>query len=253
MLGDRERVHGIVQLVALRRAELLIQVGAVEQAFKGQLSVGVGVALRDLVASTVKEPETRAGKRGVFVGVELDDFQVASDRGVVRCDGVGLSVFGDFHGDRGTVEHKALQRRRLLQSVAAEQQPGKGQLAVSVCVALFDKIASAVRQNEVNAGHGLASFLVQLQHRHVPAGKLIYCGHGYCLPALCDRYRVEHRIKDKMAQRFSLGIVVFSQRKIVKADLSVAVRLAAAYHLPVAVIEDETRAGYDISVFVHLA
>ena len=205
------------------------------------------------MASTVKEPEARAGKRGVLIGIEFDDLQVASDRGVVRCDGVGLSVFGDFHGDRGAVEHKALLRRRLLQSIAAEQQPGKGQLAVFARVALFDKIASAVRQNEVNAGHGIAGFLVLLQHRHVPAGKLVYCGHGYCLSALCDRNGVEHRIKDKMAQRFRLGIVVFSQRKIVKADLSVAVRLASAYHLPVAVVEDETRAGYDVSVFVHLA
>ena len=231
----------------------MIQVGAVEQAFKGQLSVGVGVALRDLVTSAVKEPEASTGQRGVLVGVELDDLQVASDRGVVRGDGIGLAVLGDFHGDRGTVEHKALLRRRLLQSIAAEQKPGKGQLAVFVRVALFDKVAAAVRQNKVCAGHRLAGFLVLLQHRHVPAGKLVYCGHGYCLPALCDRNGVEHRIKDKMAQRFSLGIVVFSQRKIVKADLSVAVRLAAAYHLPVAVVEDETRALHDVSVFVHFA
>ena len=55
-----------------------------------------------------------------------------------------------------------------------------------------------------------------------------------------------------MTQRFRLGIEVFSKREIIKDELSVAVRLAACYHIPVAVVEDETRAGNGVSIFVHL-
>ena len=102
------------------------------------------------------------------------------------------------------------------------------------------------------AGHGVAGFLVDFEDRHVSAGKLVFCRHAYCLPALGDRHRIKRGIKHKMAQRGGFGVVVFSQREVVKDELSAAVRLAACYHVPAAVVEDETRAGNGVSVLVHL-
>ena len=252
VLGDRERVHRIVQLVALRRAKLLILIAAVEQAFKAQLAVCVGVALRDLMAAAVKESEACAGKRGVLVGVALDNFEVAPDWGVRHADLHGLAVLGDFHGDRGRVQYEALPCGGFLQRVAAKQEAAEGQRSVLRSVALGHKVSTAVLELEMYAGHGLASFLVDFEDRHISAGKLVFCGHAYCLPALGDRYGIERRIKHKMAQRLRLGVVVFSKRKVVKDELSVAVRLAAFDHVPVAVVKDKTHAGNSVSVLVHL-
>ncbi len=71
-----KRIYGIVQLVALRRAELLILITAIEQAFKAQLAVCVSVALVDQMPTAVKEPEACAGKRGVLTGITLDDLEL---------------------------------------------------------------------------------------------------------------------------------------------------------------------------------
>ena len=68
----------------------MIQIAAVEQVFKAQLAVGVGVALVDQMSAAVKEPETRAGERGVVVGVALDDLQVSTDRHVFVYYALGL-------------------------------------------------------------------------------------------------------------------------------------------------------------------
>ena len=230
----------------------MILITAIEQAFKGQLAVCVGVALVDQMPAAVKEPEARAGKRGVLVGVALDDLKIPTDGRVLGCDRIGLAVFGHFHGDRGRVQYEAPPCGGFLQRVAAKQEPAEGQRSVHRGVALGHDLPCAVCQREMYTGESCAGFRIGFENRHIPTGKKVRGVYRHRLAVLGHLYRDRGRVQDITGNRRRFLQGVAAKQKPGKSQLAVVGSVALGHDLPGAVRQREVNAAQRRTGFVGL-
>ena len=150
VLGDRERIHRIVQLIALRRCELLITVRAVKQTFKSQLTVCVGIALCNLLTVTAIEAEACPGKGCVLISVSLDDFQISTGKFIDRRRAHKLASLCDRDRVQGRVEHKIGQRGGFGIKIVPDGD-FKRDSTVCVRLAVLDFVLSAVIECEADS------------------------------------------------------------------------------------------------------